>query len=57
MITFENYTDKNEIVQDCLDYIEPFIDKDVESDEKKVTDCTDIETDIIIQNYYLKLVS
>lgn len=56
MITFENYTDKNEIIQDCLDYLEPFIDKVIESDqERNITDCSDIETDIIMQEYYLSL--
>ena len=32
MITFENYTDKNEIIQDCLEDLEPFIDRVIESE-------------------------
>ncbi len=57
MITFENYTDKNEIIQDCLEDLEPFIEKVIEPEEIKITDCTDIETDIIMQEYYNELVS
>lgn len=58
MITFENYTDKNEIIQDCLDYLEPFIERVIVTDEKcKIADCTDIEIDTIMQTYYKKLVS
>lgn len=58
MITFENYTDKNEIIQDCLEYLEPFIERVVESDEQpKMIDCTDIETDVIMQEYYMSLVA
>ena len=58
MITFENYTDKNEIIQDCLDYLEPFIERVIVTDKKcKIADCTDIEIDTIVQTYYRKLVS
>ena len=57
MITFENYTDKNEIIQDCLEDLEPFIERVVETDKIKVTDCTDIETDTIMQEYYEYLAS
>lgn len=55
MITFENYTDKNEIIQDCLDYLDPYIDRVIESEAIKVIDCTNIETDKIMQNYYKSL--
>ncbi len=57
MITFENYTDKNEIIQDCLEELEPFIDKVVQDDKIKIIDCTDIETDIIMEEYYEKLIA
>lgn len=57
MITFENYTDKNEIIQDCLEDLEPFIDRVIESEEINIIDCTDIETDIIMQEYYKLLAS
>lgn len=57
MITFENYTDKNEIIQDCLEDLEPFIERVIETEEIKVIDCTDVETDIIMQEYYKELVS
>ena len=52
MITFENYTDKNEIIQDCLEYLEPFIENIIEPDEIKIMDCTNVETDKIMQKYY-----
>ncbi len=58
MITFENYTDKNEIIQDCLEDLEPFIERVIESEEQpKIIDCSDIETDIIMQEYYMSLVA
>lgn len=57
MVTFKKYTDKNAIIQDCLEYIEPFIERGIESEEMKTTDCTDIETDIIMQEYYKRLVA
>ena len=57
MITFENYTDKNEIIQDCLEYIEPFIERVIENEEIKVIDCTNINTDRIMQGCYKLLVS
>lgn len=57
MITFENYTDKNEIIQDCLDDLEPFIERIIENDKIDIKECIDIETDIIMQEYYNKLAS
>ena len=57
MITFENYTDKNEIIQDCLEYIEPFIERVIENEEIKIIDCTNINTDRIMQGCYKLLVS
>ena len=33
MVTFKKYTDKNAIIQDCLEYIEPFIERGIESEE------------------------
>ena len=56
MITFENYTNKNEIIQDCLEELEPFIDKVIQEDEIKIIDCTDIETDIIMEEYHKKII-
>lgn len=55
MITFENYTDKNEIIQDCLTELEPYILKLIEDDDEIVVDCTDIETDILMDEYFKKL--
>lgn len=55
MITFENYTDKNEIIQDCLTELEPYIMKLLREDEKKIIDCTNIKTDIMMNEYYQKL--
>lgn len=52
MITFKNYTDKNVIIQDCLTELEPYIDKIIPKEEKIITDCTDVETDIILDNYF-----
>lgn len=57
MITFENYTDKNEIIQDCLEDLEPFIERVIEPEEINIIDCTDIETDVIMQEYYKSLAS
>ena len=55
MITFKNYTDKNVIIQDCLTELEPYIDKIIPKEEKIITDCTDIETDIILDNYFNRI--
>ena len=55
--TFIGVTDKNEIIQDCLEELEPFIDKVVQDDKIKIIDCTDIETDIIMEEYYEKLIA
>lgn len=55
MITFENYTDKNEIIQDCLTELEPYIENLIPSDDKIVVDCTNIETDIIMEDFYRNL--
>lgn len=53
IITFENYTDKNEIIQDCLTELEPFIDSVIpKNKEKSIIDCTDIQTDIIMQEVF-----
>lgn len=57
MITFENYTDKNEIIQDCLEELEPFIERVIETEQNKIIDCSDIETDKIMQEYYMSLVA
>lgn len=51
MITFENYTDKNEIIQDCLEELEPFIEKVIANDEIKMIDCTDTYTNEIMDEY------
>lgn len=56
MITFENYTDKNEIIQDCLEYLEPFIERVIGNNNVTEVDCTDIRTDVIMQKYYKSIV-
>lgn len=55
IITFENYTDKNEIIHDCLTELEPYIEKLIPDDEIVDVDCTDIETDVIMDEFYKKL--
>lgn len=58
VITFENYTDKNEIICDCLEDIEPFIESVLPSKvTKTITDCTNIETDIIMQDIFETVLS
>lgn len=57
MITFENYTDKNEIIQDCLEDLEPFIERVIGLEKIEFKECIDIETDIIMEDYYNRLVS
>ncbi len=54
IITFENYTDKNEIIYDCLEDLEPFIESVIpkKKTEESIADCTDIETDIIMQDVF-----
>lgn len=43
MITFENYTDKNEIICDYLEDLEPFIESVIpQKSEKNIVDCTEI---------------
>ena len=38
--------------EDCLTELEPYIDKIIPKEEKIINDCSDIETDIIIDNYF-----
>ena len=57
MITFENYTDKNEIIQDYLEELEPFIESVIGTEENEMIDCRDIETDAIMQEFYKRLVA
>lgn len=58
IITFENYTDKNEIIYDCLEDLEPFIESVIpKSTEGNITDCADIETDIIMQEVFNKIMT
>lgn len=53
IITFENYTDKNEIICDCLEDLEPFIESVIpKKSEKNIMDCTDIETDDIMEKAF-----
>ena len=54
IITFENYTDKNEIINDCLIELEPFIEEVLPKQEEQehIIDCTDIETDLIMQQAF-----
>ena len=56
MITFEKYTDKNEIIQDCLEYMEPLIESVITSRKNALIDCTDVENDIIMQEFYKNLI-
>ena len=57
IVTFENYTDKNEIICDCLDDLEPFVKSVLpENKEDMITDCTDIETQIIMQDAFEKII-
>lgn len=59
IVTFENYTDKNEIINDCLEEIEPFIESVLPANkaEECICDCTDVETDIIMQNTFEKVLA
>lgn len=54
IITFENYTDKNEIIYDCLTELEPFIASVLPPQEEQeyIIDCTDIEIDLIMQQAF-----
>lgn len=53
IITFENYTDKNEIICECLEELEPFIESVIpKQDKENITDCTELETDIIMQEAF-----
>ena len=54
IITFENYTDKNEIIYDCLTELEPFIASVLppQDEEEYIIDCTDINTDLIMQQAF-----
>lgn len=58
IITFENYTDKNEIIQDCLTELEPFIDSVVpKQKEENINDCTEIEIDDIMEKEFENILS
>lgn len=57
IITFENYTDKNEIIQDCLTELEPFIDSVVPKQEENINDCTEIEIDDIMEKEFENILS
>lgn len=58
IITFENYTDKNEIICDCLNDIEPFIESVLPNNTEKVTtDCTDIGIDDLMQEAFEDILS
>lgn len=54
IVTFENYTDKNEIIYDCLTELEPFINTVLppKNPEEYIKDCTDVETDTIMQKVF-----
>ena len=52
IITFENYTDKNEIICDCLEDLGPFIESVLPKNTENTMDCTDIKTDIIMQEIF-----
>lgn len=55
MITFENYTDKNEIIQDCLEELEPYIEKLIPKEKVQTIDCTDVNTNEIMNNYFIRI--
>lgn len=56
IVTFENYTDKNEIIHDCLEELEPFIQSVLpKKSEEIMKDCTNIEIDIIMQEIFNEL--
>ena len=56
IVTFANYTDKNEIICDCLDSLESFITDIIPDNyEENIVDCTDIETDVLMQNVIIDL--
>ncbi len=56
IVTFANYTDKNEIICDCLDSLESFITDIIPDNyEENIVDCTDIETDVLMQNIIIDL--
>ena len=52
IVTFENYTDKNEIIYECIKELEPFIENVLPTKDEHIIDCTDIETDIIMQQAF-----
>ena len=61
IITFQNYTDKDEIIYDCVDDIEPFINDVIPKDDENVSNSNDITIDvaldIIMQEEIEKLVA
>lgn len=54
-ITADIYLDKRQIVLDCLEDIEPFIEEIVPDDN--IIDCTDVETDIIMDTYMKEILA
>ena len=44
--------EKNEIIYDCITELEPFIEDVLETKDEHIIDCTDIETDIIMQQAF-----
>ena len=62
IITFQNYTDKDEIIYDCVDDIEPFINDVIPKDDENISnnddDTTiDVPLNIIMQDEIEKLVA
>lgn len=58
IVTFENYTDKNEIIYDCLEDLEPYIDSVIPKKENNnIVDCIEIETDIIMQEVFDNIIA
>ncbi len=59
IITFENYTDKNEIIYDCLTELEPFIESilPVQNTEEFIIDCEDLDIDIIMQEAFENIIA
>lgn len=46
IITFQNYTDKDEIIYDCVEDIEPFIDDVIPKDDETILNEDDILIDV-----------
>lgn len=57
ILTVDVYCETEEIIHDCLDVLEPYIESVLPEDIKKgiIFDFTDIETDYLIDEYFKSL--